>query len=345
MQTMTSRWLGATRDEPPATVAALRRITDGFKAFQALRAGYATGLFDWLEANGPAERGAIAEALTLRGAHLGAFMQALEGLGLVTRTEEGYVLTPGFADVLCDVGAWNQRPVVDGLLETESGWGDLPRFMSEAWAAAPRGEVPAPRLHPFLGEARRVADALTAGWAESPATRPASVLCFDGGDGLLAAALCEREPDLRVTVVVTPESLSRTERMIERAGFAANCRILSGGPLTQPDLEAFALVVLFHGLYPVRTSVVDALTAVAGRVAPGGVLCSADWFCLEACEIGPGGLRDLDRAVLTDSHPLCHVELFEDRMRQAGLVPTGQVSLTGEYGVTRLHLARSAEAA
>lgn len=32
--------------EPPPSVAVIRRIGDGFKAFQVLRAGYKSGLFD-----------------------------------------------------------------------------------------------------------------------------------------------------------------------------------------------------------------------------------------------------------------------------------------------------------
>lgn len=55
---------------PPA-ISVLQRIGDGYSDYQAVRAGFASGLFDWLNEHGPAEKTAIAQALELRGAHLG----------------------------------------------------------------------------------------------------------------------------------------------------------------------------------------------------------------------------------------------------------------------------------
>src|SRR5690606_29999917 len=62
----------------PQAMAAIRRVSDGYKSFQALLAGFRCGLFDWLAQHGPAARPDIASALDLRGAHLAGFLQALE---------------------------------------------------------------------------------------------------------------------------------------------------------------------------------------------------------------------------------------------------------------------------
>ena len=92
--------------ETPPAVAGVRRIADGFKAFQVLRAGLASGLFDWLEQNGPAKRPAIATALKLRGAHLAGFMQALEDLGLIVRQGALYGLAPGMRVAILADSPW-----------------------------------------------------------------------------------------------------------------------------------------------------------------------------------------------------------------------------------------------
>ncbi len=325
--------------EPPPAVAAIRRINDGFKNFQALHAGYASGLFDWLAQHGLAEKSAIADALKLRGAHLGAYLQTLEDLGLLARENGAYRLAPGAADALCAASPWCQSASSDILLSPSCGWSNMARFLAEGWGptAAP---APSIALHPFLGEARRLAAAL-AGRGTIAGAR--TLLCFDGSDGLLTAALCQRHPQLHATVTVMPEARVRTETILADCGLDERCRVVAGSPLDPPPRETckgFDYVVLFHSLYPVRKQVADALAAVTGCLSRGGELCSAHWFCLEACETAPGGLRDLDKAVLTDSHPLCHVEQFCQRLSDAGLVETERDDLAGEYGNTKLHFGR-----
>lgn len=334
----------ATLEAPPA-VAAVRRIGDGFKNFQALRAGFASGLFDWLERHGPAEKSAVAAALELRGAHLGAFLQTLEDLGLLARENGAYRLAPGAAEALCAGSPWCQAEVLDDWLAPSSGWSDLARFLSAEWTPAPSPPLSVAR-HPFLGEARRLAAHLAARFAQPGRRAPRSLLCFDGGDGLLAAALCQRFPEASVTLVVAPDALPRAQATVAACGMAERCRVAPGTPLDPPPREACRGVdcaVLFHSLYPVRKNTTDALAAVAACLTRGGELCSAHWFCLEACETAPGGLRDLDKAVLTDSHPLCHVEQFCQRLEEAGLVDAERADLAGEYGSAKLHFARRPE--
>lgn len=323
-------------------VAVVRRIGDGFKAFQVLRAAWGAGLFDWLQRNGPAEKAAIGAALDLRGAHLGAFLQALEDLGLLARQERAYVLAPGMAAALCTTSPWCQARPIHALTQPDNGWSDLQLFLSEAWKPSARATTPQPlATHPFLEEARRLATYLSTrpSWGGDPAAAR-TLLCFDGGDGLLAAALCQRYPGLRATVVVTPEGQRHAKETITACGVTARCRVVAGTPLDAPIGDTFDHVVLFHSLYPVRRAATEALRAASGWLAPGGELCCAHWFCLEACETAPGGLRDLDKAVLTDSHPMCHVERYCERLEGIGLIDAERDDLVGLYGNTKLHFAR-----
>lgn len=326
--------------EAPPAVAAVSRIADGFKAFQALRAGYRSGLFDWLERNGSAEKSVIATALNLRGAHLGGFLQALEDLDLLSRQDGKYVVSQAVRPALIADSPWCQAKALDSLLDPSRGWFDLRSFMTEGWQMPPARVPPAVTLHPYLGEARRLA-AMLAGRSAIAGAR--SLLCFDGGDGLAAVALCQRLPNLSATVVVAPGTAQRAEATIAACGLTERCRVIAGTPLEPPPRETckgFDYAVLFHSLYPVRKNTVEALAAVAACLTRGGELCLAHWFCLEACETAPGGLRDLDKAVLTDSHPLCHVEQFCERLEEAGLVGTERADLAGELGNTKLHFGR-----
>jgi hypothetical protein len=43
--------------------------------------------------------------------------------------------------------------------------------------------------------------------------------------------------------------------------------------------------------------------------------------------------------VLTDSHPMCHVETFCLRFEKIGLIDAQRDDLVGEYGITKLHFA------
>lgn len=325
-----------TLEAPPA-VAVVRRIADGFKAFQILRAGYGSGLFDWLERNGPAEKSAIAAALSLRGAHLGAFLQALEDLSLLARQDGRYILAPGARDALHSASLWYQAPALEELPSPSCSWSNLQDFLSEDWTPAAQSAPQTLTLYPLLGEARRLAAYIT---EQRDMRNVHTLLCFDGSDGLLAAALCQRLPDVHATIVALPDALQRTQQTIAACALSERCSILPGMPLDPPIADTFDYVVIFHSLYPVRKSVAGALATVATLVVPGGELCCAHWFCLEACETAPGGLRDLDKAVLTDSHPLCGIERFCQRLEEAGLIDAERDDLAGEFGNTKLHFAR-----
>ncbi|MGP1609596.1 MAG: hypothetical protein ACTS5G_02735, partial [Burkholderiales bacterium] len=247
-----------------------------------------------------------------------------------------YSLAPGMDAVLLASSPWCQAEVVDDLSAPSSRWSTLDRFLSTEWTATPPPML-SPMRHPYAGEAERLAEYLDARLKGNPVR---SILCLDGGDGLFAVAACRRFPEARISVIAPAEAQQRLRQTLAECGLEDRCSILPGTPLDTPPGEPVDLAVLFHALYPVRRTTNDALAAVAARLAPGGELYCAHWFCLEACETAPGGLRDLDKAVLTDSHPMCHVETFCQRFGKIGLVDAGRDDLIGEYGATKLHFAR-----
>lgn len=320
--------------EPPSSVAVIHRIADGFKAFQVLRAGYGIGLFDWLGRHGPAEKSVIAASLKLRGAHLGGFLQALEDVGLLERENGSYALAQDMSDVLCSTSPWCQAEAFNYLYDSSCGWSDLEKFMLEGWTPRDMPKQLPLALHPFLDEVRHLVAYLA---AHRDFAHVRNLLCFDGGNGLLAVALCQRFTGVRVTVVVMPEFLAYTEEMIAANGLTGRCRVLPGTPLDPPTLELFEYAILFHSLYPMRKFIANALATMASRLLPKGELCCAHWFCLEACETAPGGLRELDKGMSTNHHQLCHVEKFGQRLDEAGLTDVVCDDLIGQHGATKLH--------
>ncbi|QNN46277.1 hypothetical protein H9L17_14060 [Thermomonas brevis] len=328
---------------PPPAAAAITGVIDGYKHYQALRAGYRSGLFDWLQAQPDGvERSAIAEALDLRGAHLGAFLQSLQDLGLLEREGARYRLAADAAPVLCTDSAWCRAGALADLEDAGNGWSDLQRFLRQDWTQSALAVTP-PAHAPFLGEVRRLLDALAGRDASRQAlARARTLLCFDGSGGLLAAAIGQRFPQLEITVVVPPAQFANAAVRLRDLAFLEGRphALHAGTPLEPPMGEPCDYAIVFHALYPVRKSTDAALAQVAERLASGGEVCLAHWFCLEACETAPGGLRDLDKAVLTDSHPLCGIERFGQRLEQAGLTFADRQDASGEYGNTKLHFAR-----
>lgn len=323
--------------ESSPAIETVRQLNDGFKAFQVLHAGFRNGLFDWLENNGPADKATIATALNLRGAHLGGYLQALEDSGLLVQEEAAYSLAPGMNEVLCSSSPECQADVVEELLRPSGGWASLDRFLSSGWEPQST-RAPATRRHPFAGEADRLVTHLAARYQDRHIH---SILCFDGGDGVFAAAACHHFPEATVTVVADADQLPSLQEMLSAENVSHRCEIIVGTALDLPPGEPVDLAVLFHALYPIRRSTDEALARIIARLAPDGELFSAHWFCLEACATAPGGLRDLDKAVLTDSHPMCQVETFCQRLENLGLIDADREELNGEYGATTLHFARN----
>ena len=323
-------------------VERFQHIFDGYKVASVLQAGFSSHVFDWLAKNGPADKSEIAAALKLRGAHLGAFLQALEDLGCVKSTTTGYVLDPDAYDVLVSDSPWCQNPVLDQLLESNSRWSRLADFMNEESHGATRSPQSlwcggSFRQHPMFEEACQTITWLL---SEPTISRVRTLVCFDGCDGLAAAVIKRRLSTVDVTVVVAENALQRTRHILTQFGVEQDVRIRVGSPLDSPQNASYDQAVLCHSLYPVRKTTAAALASVAQWIAPGGGFFAAHWFCLEACATAPGGLHDLDKAIITDSHPLCHVEHFCERLEQAGLGDCRKEDMVGPYGMTKLHFAR-----
>lgn len=326
---------------PPAGIPALESLIDGHKAFQILRSALSLGLFERLDAHGPLLRPEIAQALELRGAHLSAWLQALCDIDCLRQDADNrYALDPQARPLLLRDSPWYVGEYLDALAQPDGRWARLDDFMRETRheSLAPLTTRRVPALqHPLRDDAWALADWLA---AHCRGRQIDHLMCCDASNGLLGARLILTLPARQALIRVPEAAISQTRANLAWFGVADRCRVEPDGPPAGAGIGAsWDMAILFHSQYTRRRTLNDDLSALAERMAPGGLVCSAHWFCAPACAPAEGGLGQMDQAILTDSHPLCHVEKFCERMEAAGLAQARQDTLQGSYGPTLLHYA------
>lgn len=332
---------------PPTTeLEKIQTLLNGYKQFQLLKAGYDTKIFDWLAKHGPASKADIAASLELRGAHLSAFLQALCELDCLTIKDDLYAVNANMGSVLLTESAWCQADSVDQLQVSQNRWTQLSDFMMETQHKNP-GPVYSVSadvslyLHPMRDEAKQIANRIL---QTENITAWRNLLCFDGCNGLVAIFICEKLPHLKATIVVPEAMLASTKKFLSDSSAQDRCQLVVGSPLSLEVVERYDMVLACHSLYPDRKHLNDALENMLKGLNEGGTFLAAHWFCLEACDPSPYGLLEMDKAILTDSHPLCGVERFPQRLIDLGLVATNREDLTSPYGITKLHYGRERHA-
>jgi len=324
-------------DIPPPTLPELKQVVQGWKNFQVLHSAMHCGLFDWLDAHGPTGKPELVNALGLRGAHSGAWLQCLVELGCLHMQDAQYALNPAWRDLLVSQGNWSSASWLQDLTQPNGRWSALADFMREDKHLALRPPAALSAYGQGLHPLRTDAQALVQRLLRHPRVAAAqTVLCFDASEGVLAALLHQALEPASMQVVVPQAQLEAARTSL---GKHASCTLQAGSPMWFGAQGKFDLVMLFHSLYAVRKTTNDALAAVAAALAPGGLLCAAHWFCLEACEPAPGGLNQLEQAIINDFHPMCHVETFCDRLTNLGLTDATREDLAGQYGTVKLHFA------
>lgn len=331
--------------DPPPQILALEKIADGYKTACLLRAGFATQLFDWLNEHGSASKNDICSALQLRGAHLGFFLQALIDQGCLRQNGNLFKLAAGMENLLSSNALWSYRSQLESLMSADSRWTRLADFMTEGHSTSPRSpsdlcqQLDFPQ-QPLFAESRSI---LNTPLVLDAVNKAKNILCVDGTDGLLAALISRLQPSVTITVVVAEEHKAIALQHLETLAAGGSWTLLLGNIFELPQSNSFDLLLLAHNLYPLRKTTAAALVTAGELTAAGGQLISAHWFCQEACETAPGALDDIDKAIITDSHPLCHVEHFCERLESAGFSHCVRDKLKGPYGLTELHFGRKTQ--
>jgi len=218
----------------------------------------------------------LARRLAVPPGPLGLLLDALAGMGLVTKTGQRYRATPEAARLLADGGPESIAPLARHHGRMWERWSLLEeRVRGAASLPDPDGD-----LRDFVGamevNARGTAERVVGLLDLAGARR---LVDLGGGPGSYAAAFARRWPALEVTLFDHPETLEAAHGHLEAAGMAGRI-LLRGGDLFDGDFGRGYDVVwasnLVHSYGPPEVRRIVA--ACRRALAPGGKVMLHDFF-------------------------------------------------------------------
>lgn len=269
-------------------------IAYGFMASQALFAALEIDLFSGL-APGPRTAVELAAATGVAPNRLQTLLDALTAIGLLVSDRAAGDTRYGNAPA-CDRHLVRGAPGdIGDYLRLQIGrqlYPALGRLADGLTSAAP---VVASRLFTHPDEARTFTTAQHAGSlaaARTLATRTplppgARLLDVGGGSGAFSVAFCERNPDLRATVLDFPAVLDVAHDVRGAAALTRRITLLAGDATTVPWPGGQDVVLLSYLLSALGDSEIDTVLAAAyASLRSGGLLLVHD-FMLDDDEPGP----------------------------------------------------------
>jgi ubiquinone/menaquinone biosynthesis C-methylase UbiE len=246
--------------------AALAYLADAAAAVAAVRAASDLGVLALLEAV-PAHPADVAEHLELSPRGTGQLLQALEGLGLLALTRDGYVPTvPRSARAAAAAHQWDALAEtvragvgphhVDTPAGSEALYGDVVGFLSDL--TGPAADAASKRL---------VAQGF-----------PGRVLEVGSGAAPWSRALARQDEDIHVTALDLPQIIEVTRRHVCADGLERQFSFLPGDAFAvELDPTAYDLVLMPNvcHLFDAETNR-SLLGRLAATLRPGGRLAVID---------------------------------------------------------------------
>lgn len=270
---------------PAVTPERLMQMGWAFVPPLILAAGIRNGIFDAL-ADGEksvADIGALT-ANSERG--LTALLNALAGIGLLTRKDGRYGLTPESAAFLVRnrpryIGGYFQFVAGEGLQR----WMRLPEAVRTGQSPAPLNQegVGSPFFRDFVEDlfsvnypaARTLGQELRLG----EAGEAARVLDLGAGSGVWGIALAQLSPNIRVAAVDWPDVLEITRRVVARYGLTERYEFRPGDLLEADFGSGYDLATIGHILHSEgEERSRRLLKKTYEALAPGGRIAIADFL-------------------------------------------------------------------
>ena len=319
---MTNHTIQIRQIMPAATdVELLDATVSGYQAYRILSAALELGLFDWLSEHGPATRHDITK-IGINGMFTRGFLTALADMGYITPDGDTYLNTPIVEELLVSTSPTYQGDLILAAGRETSSWSDLATTLKNGIETSTTDPRP---MHNHL---RAVAQRCTRGEVQHVVgqigRRPGfeNVRCMldiGGGHGLYAIAFCQENPNLQACVFDLPHVVPLTREYIGKYGMGGQISARGGDILVDDPGRGYDLIVVSHLLYTFRDQLTDVLSKITESLAPGGLLVLNHLFCSPGCTISPGsGTAELDRALMSAGHPLCHPEGLEAVLKRLG---------------------------
>jgi len=276
----------ATTDQAHVTPDRLMQLVWGYAPPLILEAAIRHRIFDVLD-NGPRTVEEVEEATGASARGLTAVMNALVGLGLLTKDAPGrYALTAESAAFLVST-----KPSFQGGMILHSSEQLIPKWLrlNEIVAtgrpveAVNQERVGGDFFHKFVedifpmsyGSAQKLAGVLDL----DGSSQPLSVLDLAAGSGVWGIALAQKSQRVRVTAVDWPEVIPVTRKTVARLGLMKRFRFVAGDLLAADLGRDHAVATLGHILHSEGAERSRALLRrTFDALAPGGTIAVAEFL-------------------------------------------------------------------
>lgn len=322
----------------PVTPERLMQFAFAFAPPLIIEAAVRNRIFDVLE-KGPLDVAQVSQATSTAPRGLQSIMNALIGLGFLSRDSEGrYALTPESAAFLVST-----RPGYRGGLFSHISTQLLPKWLqltdvvrtgkpaisvNQEGAGSEFFEKFVEDIFPMsFGSATVLADVLKVGQA----TQPLRVLDLAAGSGVWGIALAQKSPHVRVTAVDWPGVLPVTNRLAARFGLVDRFQFVPGDLMAADFGSGHQVATLGHILHSEGEPRSRALLKKTfDALAPGGSVVIAEWLVNEDRTGPPEGLIfGVNMLVNTDVGDTYSFGEISGWLREAGFVDARTVPVPG----------------
>lgn len=325
----------------PEKLEVIENFMKGYKSFQVLRTAIDSGLFDWIEKTGGSTREEISVGVKLNGLFMKGYLESLVELGFLVQSGNQYTNSSAASNLLTRAKETYQGEWLS--LTARSNWSNLlALFRSEDPVAELYHDNDFPEYiqglakRPLTGELQAVTHHVL-NWPGFDKCQ--KILDIGGSFGLFTLALCQENSQLEALIIEEPLRVSHTARLIKDQGLEDRVKVQAGHNILKINLEPdFDVILMAHQLYSYRKQLSPLFAKMSSLLKPGGLLVSNHWFCGPGCEVEAGGINELDKAIHSLGHPICHVETFGRFFSEVGIKLFSRADVPSTYGVSKLHL-------
>ncbi len=310
----------------PEEISIIDSIMDGYKYYQMIYSALKLGFFDKMIEMGPASPREIAETVSVNGMFVRSILSALEDISFVKSDEDGYMLTKQAETFLSKKSLFYQGDLIMDLGRDESPSNDLETVLERK--GSPKliqKEVDELQIRSLAqqcirGEAQNVLRGII---SRPEFSEHKKLLDIGGSHGLYSIGLCQENNALSATIIEHQEVVPLTSSSISEYWVDDRITVQEGDieNLEAVPEDGYDIILLSHQLYQYRRKMDETLEKIVEMLNPGGTLVLNHRFCSPQCEIKPGdGIREIDRALTSFGHPLCHPEGLKDVLEKIGFV-------------------------
>jgi SAM-dependent methyltransferase len=252
---------------------------------------------------------------------------ALEDMGLAKSNQDGYMLTEPAKTFLCKKSPLYQGDLILSVGNEESQWNDLETILQRRGPPKPvpekmdENKIRSLSQQCIRGEVQSVLKGIS--------SRPKfleykNLLDIGGSHSLYSLSLCQENNSLSAIIIEEKELIPLTSSFISECGMDNRVKVQEGNIenlMTGMFHEGYDIILISHILYKYRREISEVLEKIVEMLNPDGTLVLNHRFCSPNCDIKPGdGVQEIDRALTSFGHPLCHPEGLKEVLERLGLV-------------------------